>query len=67
MPLTRNGTKRPREPSLQLSIGAGRTMCRIGGRLRCGGASRRGAVVEIPPFVRLASNPGVGDNAWRVV
>ena len=33
MPPTRNGTKRPREPSLQLSAGVGRTVRRIGGRL----------------------------------
>ena len=32
-------------------------MCRIGGRLRSGDASLRGADVEIPPFVRLAPNP----------
>ena len=32
-PPTRNGTKRPREPSLQLSAGVGRTVRRIGGRL----------------------------------
>ena len=56
MPATRNGTKRPREPSLQLSAGVGRTMCRIGGRLRAGDASPRGADLEIPPFVRLAPN-----------
>ena len=32
-------------------------MCRIGGRLRSGGASFRGVVLEIPPFVYLESNP----------
>jgi hypothetical protein len=57
MPLTRNGTKRPREPSLQLSIDVGHAMCRIGGRLRGGNASCRGADVEIPPFTCPASNP----------
>ena len=57
MPLTRNGTKRPREPSLQLSIGVGHVMCRIGGRLRGGHASDRGAAVEIPPFACPAPNP----------
>jgi len=44
------------EPLLQLDIGAWFTLCRIGGRLRSGGASRRGATVEIPPFVYRASN-----------
>ena len=68
MPLTRNGTKRPREPSLQLSIDVGQTMCRIGGRLGSVHASVYGVDVEIPPFVCLASNPRVrGDNAWWVV
>jgi hypothetical protein len=32
-------------------------MCRIGGRLRSGGASSRGVVLEIPPFIHLESNP----------
>ena len=32
MPGTRNGTKRPREPLLQLSAEFGYTMCRIGRR-----------------------------------
>ena len=56
MPPTRNGTKRPREPSLQLSAGVGRTVRRIGGRLRDGDPGPRGAVLEIPPSVRLAPN-----------
>ena len=56
MPITRNGTKRPREPLLQLSIGAGCAMCRIVRRLRSGDASHRGAVVEIRAFAHLASN-----------
>ena len=56
MPITRNGTKRPREPLLQLSTGAGCTMCRIVRRLRSGDASHRGAVVEILTFGHLASN-----------
>ncbi len=60
MPITRNGTERPREPLLQLSVAAGRTMCRIARRLRCGGASPRGAAVEILAFVRLAPNPLLG-------
>ena len=34
-------------------------MCRIGGRLRSGDASRRGAVLEIPPFNYLKPNPRV--------
>ena len=32
-------------------------MCRIGGRLRNFGASRSGAIVEIPLFSVLGSNP----------
>ena len=60
MPITRNGTKRPREPLLQLSIGAGCAMCRIVRRLRAGDASRRGAVVEIRAFAHLASNSQEG-------
>ena len=60
MPLTRNGTERPREPSLQLSIGFGQTMCRIAGRPRGGRASVRGADVEIPAFVCLSPNPRLG-------
>ena len=31
-------------------------MCRIGGRLRSGDASRRGAALEIPPLPVLRSN-----------
>ena len=57
MPITRNGTKRPREPLLQLSIVAGCVMCRIVRRLRYGDASHRGVVVEIRTFAHLASNP----------
>ncbi len=56
MPITRNGTKRPREPLLQLSIGAGCAMCRIVRSLRDGDASHRGDVVEIRAFAHLASN-----------
>jgi hypothetical protein len=33
-------------------------MCRIGGRLRSGDASLRGATLEIPPFAFLVSNRG---------
>ena len=36
-------------------------MCRIGGRLRSGGASFRGINLEIPPFVYLESNPLQGE------
>ena len=57
MPGTRNGTKRPREPLLQLSAEFGYIMCRIGRRLRSGYASIRGVDVEILPFVYLSSNP----------
>ncbi len=60
MPITRNGTERPREPILQLSVAAGRTMCRIARRLRCGGASPRGAAGELMACVRLAPNPLLG-------
>ena len=56
MPITRNGTKRPREPLLQLSIVAGCEMCRIVRRQRDVDASPRGVVVEILAFSHLASN-----------
>ena len=56
MPITRNGTNRPREPLLQLSIDAGCAMCRIVRRQRDGGASHRGADVEILTFAHLVSN-----------
>ena len=56
MPITRNGTKRPREPLLQLSIAFGHLMCRIVRRLRVGDASRRGAAVEIRTFECLSAN-----------
>ena len=60
MPGTRNGTKRPREPLLQLNAEFGYIMCRIGRRLRSGHASVRGVDVEILPFVYLDSNPAKG-------
>ena len=56
MPITRDGTKRPREPLLQLSTDLGHPMCRIGRRLRSGDASHRGAILEIRPFGCLRSN-----------
>ena len=56
MPITRDGTKRPREPLLQLSIDLGHPMCRIGRRLRSRDASHGGAAVEIRPFGCLRSN-----------
>ena len=56
MPLTRNGTERPREPLLQLSIGTGCAMCRIVRRRRSERASVCGAVVEILTFAHLVSN-----------
>ena len=56
MPITRDGTKRPREPLLQLSTDSGHSMCRIGRRLRSGHASVRGAILEIRPFGCLESN-----------
>ena len=67
MPLTRNGTERPREPLLQLSIGTGCAMCRIVRRLRAVGASPRGVDVEILTFVHLVPNARRADTAWRVV
>ena len=68
MPVTRNGTERPREPLLQLHIGFGYKMCRIGGRLRSDHASGCGVDVEIPPFLYLDSNPPYGgDIVWWVV
>ncbi len=60
MPGTRNGTKRPREPLLQLNAEFGCMMCRIGRRLRSGTARYRGVAVEILPFVYLNSNPVQG-------
>ena len=57
MPVTRHGTERPREPSLQLCIDFELRMCRIVGTLRSLGASQGGAVVEIPTFFDLESNP----------
>ena len=57
MPFTRNGTERPREPSLQLNIGPVHVLCRIGGRLGTVRASVRGAAVEIPPFACVGPNP----------
>ena len=59
MPITRNGTERPREPLLQLSIGTGCAMCRIVRRLRSRYASICGVVVEILTFVHLVSNSQV--------
>ena len=56
MPGTRNGTKRPREPLLQLSTVTGCAMCRIVRRQRIGDASPRGADVEILTFAHLVSN-----------
>ena len=56
MPITRNGTKRPREPLLQLSTVTGCAMCRIVRRLRDGDASHRGVDVEILTFAHLVSN-----------
>ncbi len=68
MPVTRNGTKRPREPLLQLHIGFEYRMCRIGGRLRSCAARHDGADLEIPPFLYLDSNPfKEGDSVWWVV
>ena len=46
------------EPLLQLGIGVWYAMCRIGGRLRSVGASRRGVTLEIPPFAYRAPNLG---------
>ena len=63
MPSTRNGTERPREPSLQLYIDFGYVMCRIGGRLRSCVARHGGVIVEIPPLIYLESNPAnAGDS-----
>ena len=67
MPITRSGTKRPREPSLQLCIDFEYIMCRIGGRLRSVIARLRGVILEIPPFIYLDSNPFMGDSVWWVV
>ena len=56
MPITRDGTKRPREPLLQLSTVTGCAMCRIVRRQRNGDASHRGADVEILTFAHLVTN-----------
>src|SRR4051812_44721697 len=48
MPRTRGQTERPREPLLQVDTGRTQVLCSIAGRLRSGGASRRGATGEIP-------------------
>ena len=56
MPVTRNGTERPREPLLQLHIVFGYKMCRIAGRLRSCIARCGGVVLEIPAFLYLDSN-----------
>ena len=56
MPIARDGTKRPREPLLQLSIDLGHPMCRIGRRLRSLHASVGGAILEIRPFGCPRSN-----------
>ena len=42
-------------------------MSRIGGRLRSGGVSLRGVIVEIPPFDCLGSNTLEVDSVWQVV
>ena len=60
MPITRNGTKRPREPLLQLNVVSGQVMCRIGRRRRSGRASVRGVTLEIRPFACLDPNPATG-------
>ena len=57
MPITRDGTKRPREPLLQLSIAFGHLMCRIVRRQRSRYASICGAVLEIRTFGYLITNP----------
>ena len=57
MPITRNGTERPREPLLQLSVGTGCAMCRIVRRQRSRHASAGGAAVEILTFAHLVPNP----------
>ena len=56
MPITRDGTKRPREPLLQLNIATGHALCRIGRRQRTRGASPSGAAVEIRPWACLVAN-----------
>ena len=64
MPITRDGTKRPREPLLQFNVVTGRGMCRIGRRQRREYASILGATVEIRPFLRLVSNPYLSGTAF---
>ena len=64
MPITRNGTERPREPLLQLYIEFGYLMCRIGRRLRRGRASALGVNLEIRPFDYLNSNPDIRETLY---
>ena len=59
MPITRNGTERPREPLLQLYIVFGQLMCRIGRRLRSSDASHCGVILEIRPFNCLSPNSAI--------
>ena len=56
MPITRNGTERPREPLLQLNIVSGYPMCRIVRRLGSMYASIYGADVEIRTLSYLDTN-----------
>jgi hypothetical protein len=68
MPITRNGTERPREPLLQLHIVLEYRMCRIAGRLRSVTARWCGVVLEIPAFLYLGPNLAkTGDSVWWVV
>ena len=49
IPVTRSRTKRPRAALLQLAVGRGCRLCRIGGSLGRVDVSRPGGVGEIPP------------------
>ena len=58
MPVTRHGTERPREPSLQLCIDFELRMCRIvGTTLKPVALAVVESVGEIPTFFDLESNP----------
>ena len=56
MRVTRGGTRRPRGALLQLGVGDGPRMRRIGGRLRTPGSGWGGADGEIPLFLGLSPN-----------
>ena len=66
--VTRSRTKRPRGALLQLDMGIGSTIRRIGGSQGSWCFGIGGDNGEIPLLVDLVSNPTeVGDSVWWVV